>query len=44
MNNKILDALKELGIENKTMFSVSELEAIAKKANTDMFNVMYFLF
>lgn len=40
---RIAEAVKALRLENTTEFTLSELEAIARRAKTQVFDVMYYL-
>lgn len=40
---EIKKAVEELGLQNEELFTISQLEQIAKKANVSRFEVMYYL-
>lgn len=40
---KIRNAVKELGLDSKKIFTTKELDTICKKANCRLFDVMYYL-
>lgn len=41
--DKIKEAIKALGIENKTMYTMGELDAISKKSGCALHDVMHYL-
>lgn len=43
MKKRIKEAIKSLGIEEKGVYTIGELEAIARKSNVSMLDVMRYL-